>query len=456
LFAIPAVQGTATVKISGQVRSEDNQPVVDTWIGVFDGQWNFTGDSTRTNRQGRYEISVPTLDSYIIDIYPPSQLRNGIYGFNYYGLAKKVWRQNSSSIVVDFLLQPVGNIVLKAFGENGSLMREREFGWNRWLYVTDQDGIRVDDRLTMLHDVYSQSKNWDSDLRLPAVTVPVNTARTINLLWDVPGFGRVMVMADNGGKGFTLAHMGDVLVINLNYELARTQLGIVNRALESYTSTGYNVSEDVLTRIGTARRYFADASAAQGDSERALLSNACLNQSLYAGEELEYEKSLEDIELYRKKDVTLRIIDQDGNPLSEAKVSYNQTSHDFLFGNWEIGKGQARNAEAHQLIKQTGINYYVLAFFWGDTEPAPGQYVLSHWLPDKTITVQGHNIVWFHEKWGIGRAEYLHSLTFPQLKDAVYSHVHKIIKECEGQVDYWTVTNEAEATWTNPWDLSLD
>jgi len=456
LIPIPPARGSASVRIGGQVRSEDDQPIVDAWIGLFDGQWNYAGLSTRTNQQGRYEISAPALSSYIIDIYPPAQLKNGIYGFNYYGLARKVWREDASSIIVDLVLQPVGNVVLKAFDENGNLMRQRDFGWARNVYATDSNGVRVDDRFTMLHDV--ESLEWDRNggngsLRLPAVAIALNRPRSMNLLWTVPGFGKIMVLADNDGKGYVLDHMGDVLIINLNYELARTQLNIVNRTLDSYRSLGYTISESVLTEISKVRQSFADASAALGDSEKALLSNKCLNQSLWAGEELEYENSLQRIELHRKKDVTLKILDEEGKPISGTKVTYDQTSHDFLFGTWEFGKWRPP-LQAVGLMKDAGINYAVIGFFWSSTEPTSNH--IKYISVPSDVKVQGHNVVWFHDQWGVGDATYLYSLDFPQLREEVYDHVYQVVKSSKGRVQYWTLVNELEGSWTNHWHLELE
>ena len=40
MIPIPRGEGTSNVRVSGQVRGEDNQPIVNTWVGAYDGQQN--------------------------------------------------------------------------------------------------------------------------------------------------------------------------------------------------------------------------------------------------------------------------------------------------------------------------------------------------------------------------------------------------------------------------------
>jgi len=403
--------------------------------------------STRTDQQGSYELTVPVMDSYIIDVYPnqsPLDLKNGVYGFSYFGLANKVWRGNASSIAADVVLDPVGNLVLKAFDENGTLMREKDFGWQRNVYATDENGIRVDDRFTMLHDALSSSKNWDNGLRLPAVTIPLNHPRSINLLWTVPGFGKIMVLADNGGQGFSLSHKGDVLVINLNYELARTQLNIVNRTVDECTRGAYAIPENVLAKINRAQQFFANASTENNDGMRAILSNKALNDSLYAGEELEYAAAQQSIELHRKNDVTLKIIDQDGNPLSEAKISYTQATHDFLFG---VGLTNSENpyhydVTVFELLKDAGVNYGLPYLTWELTARSPS-WVETAYKPkvlhEMGYTLTGHCLVWFYDQFS-NLPSYAKQLTFGELKERVRSQILQVVDRYKAWIHIWEIS----------------
>lgn len=63
------------------------------------------------------------------------------------------------------------------------------------------------------------------------------------------------------------------------------------------------------------------------------------------------------IETYRKSDATVKIVDKDGNPVKNATVTVNQTSHDFDFGCNALMLGQydtkEKNEKYEQLLKDT-------------------------------------------------------------------------------------------------------
>ncbi len=69
-----------------------------------------------------------------------------------------------------------------------------------------------------------------------------------------------------------------------------------------------------------------------------LILSAFLTPSIYSQppgfweEERAYEDALEYIEQHRKSDVSIQVVDQEGTPVKGARLSYQQTSHDFAFG----------------------------------------------------------------------------------------------------------------------------
>ncbi len=52
----------------------------------------------------------------------------------------------------------------------------------------------------------------------------------------------------------------------------------------------------------------------------------------FSQEEAAYQQALQYIDQHRKSDISIQVVDQAGAPIKSASVSYQQTTHDFLFG----------------------------------------------------------------------------------------------------------------------------
>ena len=111
-------------------------------------------------------------------------------------------------------------------------------------------------------------------------------------------------------------------------------------------------------------------------------------------------KAGEDIEVYRKGDVTLTVVDAQGQPRSGIVVDYTQTKHSFLFGFYN--QGYDENAAA--LMKQAGLNYVTLGMDWeSHDESKPWMfYILDYWsgihlLYQAGFTIMGQSLIWLNE-----------------------------------------------------------
>lgn len=83
----------------------------------------------------------------------------------------------------------------------------------------------------------------------------------------------------------------------------------------------------------------------------------------------------EGIERNRKCDMTLRLMEANGKPLSGAKVSIKQKTHDFLFGCNAFVLGQLETAERNRQYEEmfTKIcNFATVPIYWKGTEPKQG------------------------------------------------------------------------------------
>ena len=88
------------------------------------------------------------------------------------------------------------------------------------------------------------------------------------------------------------------------------------------------------------------------------------------------KKAKEGIERYRKGDVRLKVVDQQGNPVEGAEVRFVQKSHEFSFGANLFMLGQMETEEKNQQYEACFaelFNMATLPFYWNTLEPERGK-----------------------------------------------------------------------------------
>ena len=266
----------------------------------------------------------------------------------------------------------------------------------------------------------------------------------LHVFWGVPGFGEVILCADHGGEGFTSGGS-----IHLNYELARTHLRLLEERRDNFLRDGYCFSDEVISRIRGAGEAFERAGKTLEDGERAHHSDESLCQSLWAGETLELERARQGIE-QRKTEVTIKVVDVNGNRVPNARITCKLTNPAFWFGAFESGS----ESEAFRRRFEELFNFITVAkFYWERFEPEEKNYTwsdpdrpLDEWLCSTNIKAKGHPVTWFTfhtPRWIQEKGK-----DFEALKTAMYEHVYDIVRRYKGKIDVWDVTNEAH-DWNN-------
>lgn len=151
------------------------------------------------------------------------------------------------------------------------------------------------------------------------------------------------------------------------------------------------------------------------------------------------------IEKFRKADVTVRVLDRQGKPVSGAQVEVQQTRHAFLFGCniFPLFTYQGEQHERYGKLFSDLLNYATLAFYWGAYEPERGrkrreeQERIARWCQQRGLATKGHPLVW-HEvypRWAPASAD--------EAKPLLRERVREIVSQFRGLIDRWDVVNEA-------------
>ena len=440
-----ATRATDLVQITGYVHDVEGRPVE----GVSIDAWSLTPPwvsygRVETDSKGHYVLSFDRpkrLDSPVPSnngrpIYEGCEILVAWGSKEWMGFFCRVNTEKKNCIEQDFILKPAGAVKLKAYSQDGTLIEK---------FPEPDTSIKDPTYPVYATDFYWKVTSTQFIADLGVIVLSLNTPNVINFPWNVPGFGKVILRADNDGKGFILTKQGETITINLNYELARTECRLVRESYERYLGEAYIFSENLSLNIQSASELLQKADSAGGDAQKAHFSDLCLNRTLWAAESLELEKALQDIERYRKGNVTITLVDESGKPIEGAQIGITQITHDFLFG--ANPDGPEVDLEAYRLLMQAGINFGHFEFCWWNTERPLGQYrfddlppYLYKSLSDMGLGLEGGCLFMLEANpntYDTG----LVNLNFEQLRTKVYEHVHRVVSEYSGYIDYWTIAH---------------
>jgi len=370
--------------------------------------------------------------------------------------SKKVTRNGNTTLTINFELDYASQIVLKVYDQSGTLMRMNDFGW-RLAYTTDLEGRVAYGKRSTVHDVYSASNNWNPGYMIPVILVPLNSSRVINVLYEVPHFGKVVLKADNNGQGFTSKVEGETREINLSYELGKTHYRIANETYRLYARNGYAISENVGELLKRSQNELNQASREENDQAKAKYSDQALSSTLKAAELLELEKAQADIETNRKGRCTVTIVGPDGTPLSNVRVAYRQVGHDFLFGAFDWNYDQTTLS----LMRKAGINYLTIYYNWGTIESNINGFgridQFVNYANRNDMKACAHNLLYFTDIYNFDSyPPYLKRVNCQETRRRLQEFVSSSIRRDGGKVVYWNIMNEANSNWANALNFTSD
>ena len=149
---------------------------------------------------------------------------------------------------------------------------------------------------------------------------------------------------------------------------------------------------------------------------------------------------------HRIGECLVKVIDKNGNPVSDKDLVLNQKSHEFLFGCGAFDfldfPGMKPNGDRRDKWLAL-MNYGTLPFYWGRYEPEEGHpnYEMlkdaSDRLVANNVTLKGHPLCWHTVC-----ADWLLKYSDEVIMDKQLARINRDVTAFKGTIDIWDVINE--------------
>ena len=153
------------------------------------------------------------------------------------------------------------------------------------------------------------------------------------------------------------------------------------------------------------------------------------------------------IEKLRKRDLTVRVVDADGNPVSGAAVRVQQTRHDWKFGTFLGSKMLGESADAVRYRQEVLRRFsavtlpaYLADWGWRNDNSRRDYFRLADFAQKHGLTARGHLLV--YPGWTATPSEWF-TIAKPELRQKMAAHIPRAIRAFESRgVTEWDVANE--------------
>lgn len=142
----------------------------------------------------------------------------------------------------------------------------------------------------------------------------------------------------------------------------------------------------------------------------------------------------------------VRVVDKNGNPVSDKELVLNQKSHQFLFGSgaFDFLEYEGKRGDPDRLNKWLSLfDYGTLPFYWGTYEPEEGHPLFdsrmdaAKILRDNNVTIKGHPLCWHTVC-----ADWLLKYSDEVIMDKQLERINRDVTAFKGVIDIWDVINE--------------
>jgi len=156
----------------------------------------------------------------------------------------------------------------------------------------------------------------------------------------------------------------------------------------------------------------------------------------------------ENIEKFRKGDVSILFKTRDGKTVKNAEVEISQKGHDFMFGCIIFDLIRGENTYREDIFKERFkklFNLAVFPFYWPGYEPSQGftqwEYMgkTIDWCKANGITTKGHPLVWATES---GTPGWLTRYSTEETEELLKTRVMNITAGFRDKIELFDVVNE--------------
>ena len=241
--------------------------------------------------------------------------------------------------------------------------------------------------------------------------------------WDEMAVAEARVAATSAARGFS--------------EVLAQETDRMTSAL----ARGHAIWE-TLGGAGLTRRQFAAATLQIAD----LLTRTRRLAARIENERLLMARFENDIRNWRQRDLAVRVVDPEGNPVSDAQVEIVQTGHDFLFGcnlfafrRWENDR---KNALYEKRFRDL-FNAATVPLYWSVTERQRGRPQFGptdaavRWCREQHIQVKGHPLLWQETV-----PRWVEELGAQEARAAIQAHLRQLVDRYRDTVDFWDVIQQ--------------
>ncbi|MFP4113834.1 MAG: endo-1,4-beta-xylanase [Spirochaetota bacterium] len=262
-----------------------------------------------------------------------------------------------------------------------------------------------------------------------AIRYPKETPFAMEVLWEIPGFGRVIVTADNSGE---LYRPGGPPV-DFRAEAVSSKAIRLRRTVAELRESGYQIPEDLGKQVDGVLSGLRPALDTSNPERRARLLDELLCTAFRAAEELELLRARADLDAMSVKDRRSKLF---GSSFFDPDASET-----FLYRFEEL------------------FNFATTPFYRRAVEPEEGKPDwtprdrLLDWLDEKAIERKGHPLSWWIEH---GLADWMKKLSYKTLKEVIYQQVYDTVSRYKDRIHIWDVINEAHDPIVKGNDLNLN